>query len=288
MKLILLVICLLSVAGCQPQQKPRTTEAQEAIPVKVAKIELMDFEETIDYVGNIKAQDEAIVYPKVSGKILEKVKEDASTVTKGEVIAYIDRDEVGLKFQKAPVESPMSGVVGRIYVNIGENVNVQTPIALVLNLEKVKVELNIPEKYLPLISLGQIAKISVDAYPKEEFQGEVTKISPVVDLTTRTAPIEIALVNPQSRLKSGMFARVRLVLETHRNVPLVIKEAVMGREPDNYVYVIENNQAVLKKIILGTRQDSYYEVKEGLKEKDSVVIVGQQRLYEGAKVLIEE
>ncbi|MCM8789603.1 MAG: efflux RND transporter periplasmic adaptor subunit [Candidatus Omnitrophica bacterium] len=285
--LILFFSCLL-FSGCQPQQKTRIVEVQEAIPVKVVKIELQDFDETIDYVGNIKAQDEAVVYPKVSGKIIEKIKEEASIVTKGEVIAYIDRDEVGLKFEKAPIESPISGVVRRIYVDLGENVTIQTPVALVVNMEKVKVELNLPEKYLPLISLGQLAKISIDAYPQEEFTGMVSKISPVVDLITRTAPIEIILDNPQSRLKSGMFARVRLILKSHKNAPLVIKEAVMGRQSDNYVYVIEDNRAVLKRIILGVRQDSYYEVKEGLKEGDLVVIVGQQRLYEGAKVLIEE
>jgi hypothetical protein len=61
----------------------------------------------------------------------------------------------------------------------------------------------------------------------------------------------------------------------------------MGKEPDNYVYLIENNKAMTKKIILGIHDGPYYEVREGIKEGDLVVIVGQQRLYDNAPVTVE-
>jgi len=285
-KFIFFLIISFLLSGCQPRQAK--IKVEENIPVRVSRIEFRELEETIDYVGNIKAQDEVMVYPKVSGKILEKVKDEGSQVNKGEAIAYIDRDEVGLKFEKAPVESPLSGMVGRVYVDIGTNVSVQTPIALVVAMDKVDIDLDIPEKYLPVISLGQEAKVNVDAYPQEEFSGQVTKISPVVDLLTRSAPIEITLDNPQLRLKSGMFAKVKLILQTHKDTPIILKEAVMGKEPNLYVYVIENKKAASRKVTLGIRQGPYYEVQQGLKEGDLVVIMGQQRLYEGAIVAPEE
>lgn len=273
-------------AGCQ--HKKEREAGQEVIPVKVAKVELKELYETLDYVGDIKAQDQALVYPKVTGKISEKVKEDSSPVNKGEVIAYIDRDEVGLRFEKAPVESPLSGIIGRVYVDIGENVSPSTAIALVVDMDKVKINLDIPEKYLPHISLGQNAKIAVDAYAKEEFLGKVTKISPVVDLTTRAAPIEITAENPGHRLKSGMFAKISLIVQEYKNVPVIFREAVIGKEPDTYTYIIENNKATLKKIKLGLRQGQYFLVLDGLKEGDLVVVMGQQRLYEGANVSTEK
>jgi multidrug efflux pump subunit AcrA (membrane-fusion protein) len=279
-------LILLLILGCQAKEEKLKVE--EAIPVKVSRVEFKELEETIDYVGNIKAQEEVMVYPKVSGKIIEKVKQDGSPINKGEVIAYIDRDEVGLKFEKAPVDSPISGVVGRVYVDIGSNVSTLTPIALVVAMEKVDIDLDVPEKYLPVISLGQEAKVMVDAYPQEEFLGQVTKISPVVDLLTRSAPIEIALDNPKLLLKSGMFAKVKLILQTHKDIPVILKEAVMGKEPNLYVYVVENKKASSRKITLGIRQGPYYEVQEGLKQGDLVVIMGQQRLYEGAVVAPEE
>ncbi len=281
----IIILSIFLFPGCQ--QGREKAKPQEAIPVKVSEVTLGQLDEVIDYVGNIKAQDEAIVYPKVSGKIIEKVKEDGSPVEKGETIAYIDRDEVGLKFEKAPIESPMTGVVGRVYVDIGENVGAQTPIALVVNMDKVKINLDVPEKYLPRVSLAQLAKINVDAYPKEEFTGEITKISPVVDLTTRAAPVEITVDNPAHRLKSGMFAKVTIIIQQHKNVPIILKEAAMGREPDIYVYVVDNNRARFKKIKLGIRQGPYFAVSEGLKAGDLVVIMGQQRLRDNALVSVE-
>lgn len=285
---ITLAICIstLLVFGCSRQ--PEKAKPQQIISVKVFAVKKMPIYETLDYVGNIRGQEEAMVYPKVPGKITQRVKDEGAFVKKVEPIVYIDRDEAGLKFEPAPVESPLAGVVGRVYVDIGQNVTIQTPIALVVDMERVRIDLDIPEKYLPKISLSQEAKIRVDAYPKEEFIGKVTKISPVLNLENRAAPIEIAIENQGHRLKSGMFAKVELVIEGFKNVPVILKESVMGKEPDTYVYAIENNKAVLKKIVLGNRQGSNYEVRQGLKEGELVVIMGQQKLFEGAQVKTEK
>jgi len=285
-KIIIVVFMALAVLGCQREEKKQAAKA--TIPVKVSKVEFKDLEETVDYVGNIRAQEEAVIYSKVNGKIIEKVKEDGSLVNKGEAVAYIDRDEVGFKFEKAPVESPLTGIIGRVYVDIGENVTTQTPIALVVDMRRVEIDLDIPEKYYSKIALDQKAKVKVDAYPDEEFSGRVTKISPVVDLSTRAAPIEIAIDNPERKLRSGMFSKVSLVLTEHKNVPVILKEAIMGKVPNLYVYVIENQKAVLRKITLGVRQGPYYEVRDGLREGVLIVIMGQQKLYEGAQVITEE
>lgn len=277
--------CFLLVLGCQPRIEEK--KAQEAIPVRVQKIKLQDLAQTIEYVGDIKAQDEAVVYPKVTGKIVQKTKEDGAPVEKGSAIAYIDRDEVGLKFEKAPVESPIKGIVGRVYVDIGANVTPQTPIALVVSMEKVKISLDVPEKYLAKISLTQKAYVKIDAYSQEEFSGEVTKISPVVDLQTRSAPVEITVDNPDLKLKSGMFAQVYLVIERHPDAVMILKEAVVGREPEAYVYLIKENKAVMKKITQGITSGPYVEVTDGVSEGDMVAVVGQQRLFENAPVTIE-
>lgn len=283
---VFLLICITLLFGCQ-RKDAKKESAASIIPVEVKKVELQDIYNTLEYSGNIKAQDEALVYSKVSGKVLNKVKEDGSSVEKGEPIVYIDRDEVGLKFENAPVESPLKGVVGRIFVDIGAQVTPLVPIGLVVDMDKVNINLDIPEKYLPLVSLGQEAKVSVDAYPNKEFTGKVTKVSPVVEISSRSFPVEITLDNSQHLLNSGMFARVKLQVESHIGVPVVLKEAVMGSSPDSYIFIVEKNRAVLRKVTLGMRQGQYYEVKEGLKENDLVVIMGQQRLSDGASISLE-
>jgi membrane fusion protein (multidrug efflux system) len=286
-KAAILILIVLFLSGCAVKQEKKNGNAQ-TIPVKVMRVELKDLAESLDYVGSVKAQDEALVYPKVSGKISKKIKEDGAQINKGEPIAFIDRDEVGLKFEKSPVESPLTGIVGRVYVDIGSNVSPQTPVALVVNMNTVKIDLDIPEKYLSQLSLGQKAKTSFDAYPGKEFVGQVSQISPVLDLDTRSTPIEITIDNSEQFLKSGMFAKVKLIIRDHKQVAVILKEALIGREPDIFVYVAQGGKASYRKVTIGIRQGPYCEVKEGLRENDAVVIVGQPRLHDNAAVFVEE
>lgn len=282
---LVMTMALMPLAGCRPKAK---TAATEAVPVRVMPVELRTLKHSLDYAGNIRAREEAQVYPKVSGKILEKVREEGARVAKGDVLAYVDRDEVGFTYEKAPVESPLAGYVGRVYVDRGASVTLQTPVALVVDIEAVEVALDVPEKFIAKVKLEQDAELTVDAWPGEIFHGKVTKISPVIDLETRTAPVEIAIANPGYRLKPGMFARVRLVLDERKNVPVIIKEAVLGKDPDMYVYVANGGIARLRNVRLGLREGNDCEVTAGLSAGDRVVVMGQQRLREGLAVSAEE
>jgi multidrug resistance efflux pump len=149
-----------SLSGCGRQKQAAD---DQAVPVKVTKVRLKTLRNMLDYAGDIEAQDQALVYPKVGGKIIEKVTEEGSFVKKDEVIAYIDRDEVGFEFEKAPIESPLTGFIGRIYVDKGTAVTPQTSVALVVDMDNVKVKFNIPEKFLPVVRPSQKAQINVDA-----------------------------------------------------------------------------------------------------------------------------
>ncbi len=281
--LVLFFLC----SGCQPQVKEKK-ETEQIIPVRVVRAEKKVLRKVIEYVGNVRAQEEILVYPKVTGKVAEKIKEEAAVVEKGEAFLYLDRDEIGLTFAKAPVESPIRGIIGRIYVDQGSSVTPQTPVALIVNMEKVKIEVDIPEIYLPKIYRGQEARIAIDAYPTEQFVGIVYTVSPVLDVATRTAPIEIILANSDLAIKPGMFARAKIILEEQDPFPVILKESLLGSGEDAYVYVVQGQTAVKRKVKIGLIQDSFLSVLEGLAEDEPVVIMGQQRLFDGALVNVEE
>lgn len=274
-----------SLSGCGGGKQAAD---DQAVPVKVTKVQLKTLRNTLDYVGDIEAQDQALVYPKVGGKIIEKVTEEGSFIKKDEVIAYVDRDEVGFEFEKAPIESPLSGLVGRIYVDKGTAVTPQTQVALVVDMDKVEINLNIPEKFLSQVEVGQKAELKVDAYADKNFEGQIVNISPVVDLDTRTFPVKIMVSNEEHLLNPGMFARVKLIIEERQHVPAVIKEAVIGRGANTYVYVVNDSIARQRPVRLGIHEGPVYEVLEGLKEGEKVVIMGQQRLRDGMKVFVQD
>lgn len=266
----------------------RMTREERPVPVKAMRVVARDLARTLDFVGDIRARDEALVYPKVSGKVIEKTKQEGASVAKGEAILFVDRDETGYKFEKAPVESPLTGVVGRVFVDVGSHLTPQTAVALVVNLESVKINVAIPEIRLSEVVLGQTAVVSADAYPGEEFKGIVVQLSPVLDPVTRSAPAEIAVSNAGHRLKPGMYARVKILVAEYKKIPVLLKEAVVGRSENHaFVYAIEGGQAVRKKVLLGFQEEPFVAVKEGVKEGDLVVVVGQEKLQDGSKVVVE-
>ncbi|HRZ13920.1 MAG TPA: efflux RND transporter periplasmic adaptor subunit [Candidatus Omnitrophota bacterium] len=282
------VLCL-ACCGCQKKEMtaPKAV-GEEAIPVKVVTVKAETIQEYIDYVANVKAQEETFVYPKVPGKIVEKVKQEGDSVAKGETIAWIDRDEVGLTFEKAAVEAPLTGMVARVLVDTGANVSPQAPVALIVDMDRVRVFLDMPEKYLPSISAGMNAAVSVEAYPDEVFNGTITRISPMVDTATRTCQVEIGIDNKEHKLRSGMYAKVKVVTREYKDALVVLKEALLGKDPQQYVYVIKEHKASVRDVKAGVRQGPFVQIVGGLTVGDKVVIMGQQRLREGAAVIVEE
>jgi len=85
-----------------------------------------------------------------------------------------------------------------------------------------------------------------------------------------------------------MFANVQLVIKQYNSVPAVLKEALLGREPEVYVYTVKDNRALLKKVGIGIRQGPYVQITSGLEQGDMIVIMGQQRLKDGTAVVAEE
>lgn len=288
LKLILLVTvhCLLFTVliGCGK----KAAEVKVAkIPVKIMEVKLQNIKKTLGYVGNIKAEDEAIVYPKVAGKIIEKVKEKGDKVKEGDILVYIDRDEVGFKFQKSPVETPIDGIVGRIYIDKGTNVSSQTPIALVVNMDTVKALVNISEKYLGRLKKGVEANVKVDAYPDEVFVGKVVSIAPIVDLATRTSEVEIRISNKEHQLKPGMFARVNIILEKKENALIVPIKAVLNENSHKFVFVVNGSIARKREVKTGIYQKDFVEIIEGLNVDEDIIIEGNYGLKDGANILIE-
>jgi multidrug efflux pump subunit AcrA (membrane-fusion protein) len=269
--------------------KPKKKSVASVIfPVRVMEVKPEQLKKKVSFVGNIRARYEADVFPKVSGKVMEKTKKEGDSVAKDEALMFIDRDEVGLKYEKAPVDSPLTGTVGLVYVDVGQKVSTNAPVAYVVDMEQVKVSFDIPEVNLANIAVGKEAEISVDTYPDRVFEGVISKIAPVLDPLSRTSQAEIVIDNPDHLLRPGMFARIAIVTQTSDNVLAIMREAVIGREPDTYVFVAQDGKAVKKKVTLGLKENNIYEVSSGLAARDLVVIMGQQKLYENAPVIPEK
>jgi len=273
------------VIGCSER---KDTVEKSAIPVSVMEVTKADLEETLFYVGDIKAQEQIEVYPRISGKLLKNLVKEGQKISKGDVIAYIDRDEIGFQFEKAPVTAPIKGIVGSVYLDRGTSVSSQIAVAKIIDMDLVKIRINVMEMDLPKVKEGQLAKISVDAYPNERFKGFVERISPVVDIDSRTARAEIEIANPDYKLKPGMFARVNTVVRERKSVLFILRDSIVKDDGEKlkYVFVVDGNGVSKRKVDLGLEEDLRFEVTNGLQEGDLVVITGEEYLKDGSIIEI--
>lgn len=180
--------------------------------------------------------------------------------------------------------SPINGVVTARNYDPGDMTG-QLPILTISQVQPVKIIINIPESELSKIRVGMPAEVRFDTYGDEEFHGKVTLIQPTVDAQSRSFGAEITLPNSDSRILPGMFGRVTLNLgiANHVVVPdrAVVKQQGSG---DHYVYVYHDGTVSYQKVELGQRLDDAYEIVSGVDTGSDVVISGQARLANGAKV----
>lgn len=284
---IILVVVIIIVGRLVASKRGvRTVSIEEGVPVEVVKVVKGDLKEIISYTGDIEAKERIEVYPRVSGKIIKKNVVEGDRIKKGETIALIDRDEPGFKFEPAPVDSLLAGTVGRVYVDLGAKVTPQTPVALIVDMDWVKVKINVVERDLSKIGIGQEAQVRVDAYPEKVFTGKVWKISPVVDLESRTAPLEILISNPNHLLKPGMFVCVEIITKESKNTFVIPRDALIKEEDSTFVFVVKDNQALKKEVTTGMGQENLVEIKDELVPGEEVIVMGKTRVKDGDLVRV--
>ena len=196
--------------------------------------------------------------------------------------AYLEQARILM--DEATIESPIEGVVAQRYVDAGDMISLTTAILKIVNVDTVDVVVSVPEVKISSIKVGSPVNIKVDAYPSESFTGKVARISPWVDLHTRTSKVEVSIENPKHYLKPGMFARVTIELQHRRDVPLIPKDAVLLIGGDSAVFVVDGDVARLRKVRTGLERGNLVEVVEGIERGQRIIVRGQSVASDGKRV----
>jgi RND family efflux transporter MFP subunit len=206
------------------------------------------------------------------------------------VRAQVDQAEASLRelrVQQAQtrIYSPLSGFVGTRHLDPGALVSPAVSIVTVMDVSRVKTVVPVSELALSKVRRGLKSELSVDAYPAERFYGTVTRVSPFLDPTTRSADVEIEIENESGLLKPGMFARVSVAAGRDDRVLAVPRAALLTRGDEKGVFLIgEGSVTEYRPIRIGRIQGDFVEVIEGLEEGTEVITSGAQKLNNGDKV----
>ena len=198
--------------------------------------------------------------------------------------ALSDIKLVQAQLEKTVIRAPFSGKLGLRQVSEGAVINSANIIVSIVNIDPIKLEFSIPERYASLVEVGSPIFFSSEA-AKEEVEGKVYAFEPQIDAATRTLKLRAQSPNKSGKYLPGMFVKIRFVLSVKEDALLVPAEAVIPELAGYKVFVVgADGKAEQRTIEIGTRTDSQVQVISGLNEGDLVLTTGVMQVRQGMPV----
>ncbi len=200
--------------------------------------------------------------------------------------------ETEARLSNKRIEAPFGGTMGIRRVDVGDYVSPGTVIATLQDHSELEIDFTVPARYAPKLAKGQPVAVRVDAFPDQAFFAEIVAIDSRIDPSTRNILLR-AKLKASAGLLPGMFAILEVDLGLQTEVVTIPETAMTYALQGNTVYVIEATEdgaktAVARVVQAGTVRDGRVAVLAGLEAGDQVVTVGQNKLFRGVRVLIDE
>jgi multidrug efflux pump subunit AcrA (membrane-fusion protein) len=182
------------------------------------------------------------------------------------------------------ITSPMNGYVSERDADLGEYVSPQQKVATIVNLNPLRVRIDIPEQAISRVHVGESVSVTVAAYTDRTFAGHIARISPNVTATSRTLTVEAEVQNPNAVLKPGQFASVRILLPQSEPAVLVPQRALRTISGATYVFILKNGHAEQRLVQTGQAESDLVEIKSGVVADELVATSNVDQLSDGIAV----
>jgi RND family efflux transporter MFP subunit len=222
---------------------------------------------------------------------------DAARAAQESLQAQVNQMDVALaqaetNLSYSYIRAPFSGYIAERNLDTGAYVSSATAststmsrgIMSLHDIDTVRVLIEVVERDIPLVKVGQKAELRAEAYPDQIFEGTVTRIVQALNRATRTMTAEVDLPNRDRRLKGGMFARVEVLVGTHPQALQIPIDAVSRLEEAQYVYIVQEGTARRVDIEIGARHGNYIEITKGLTGSEAVIVSGKDLVHDGTPV----
>ena len=303
--LILSTILIIGTFSISCKKQVDLKKKENPISVLVAAPIRQSLEEYLELSAEIKAIKEVEISSDVPGKIANILKYEGSFVNKGDTIALIDRFVIGANYAYAPARTPISGYVTTTYMAVGASIAAATPIANVADISKLEVEIQVPERSITGVELGQKVLIRIPSSPNKEVEATITKKDYAVNPSTRTLMVKALIDNKDRLFLPGMFSDVSILLNSANNIFVIPNSATFSDDlGKNYIYVVkeDNSQnpplegkiasdntnkqyrAYIREIDILFRSKDKVALSGGLEDGEEVVMFGREFLKDGSLV----
>lgn len=238
--------------------------------------------------ADLKAQFEKLTYREDlfakkefrQKKLLEKggVSQDEYDTGLAELNAIkAEKRELEAKIAKTQVVAPFSGMIGLRQISQGAYINAGTSIAKLVNIDKLKVEFSVPEKYITKLKLGQKCIINFGEN-ENKYEANIYAIEPKLNLNTRTLTAKAWINKTTNELKPGAFVKVEIIWDSFDKAMEIPTYALIPDIDAPKVYQYKNGKAVRKVVKIGIRGSEMVQIEEGISENDTIITSGIMNL----------
>ena len=190
------------------------------------------------------------------------------------------------------IEAPFSGTMGIRRVDVGDYISPGTVIATLQDHSELEIDFTVPARFAPILRPELPVLVKVDAFPDQQFSATISAVDARIDPNTRNVLLR-ARLNETRGLLPGMFAELEIDLDRRQEVVTIPETAMTYALQGNTVYVVEDTEdgqltANARVVTAGKVRDGRIAVLQGLSQGDRIVSVGQNKLYRGVRVVIDE
>lgn len=293
---------LVLLASCAQNTKPKaqneTKGAEEQVPVfavgttRAVKGQIRDY---LALSGDIVSGTTVDAYSDVAGKVTKLYVSVGQRVEKDAPLAEVDPSRPGMTFNTGVVKAPISGTVIALPAQLGMTISQAVPVARLAGSGSLEARAFVAERFISKMRVGLPVELTLDAYPGRIFYGRVRELSPTVDPVSRTMEVRITVKNEDNALKTGMFAKIKIITEEKSGIVKIPAAAIVRRYGEQYVFTVETDPKdpaftiAHKRIVTpGILIDDQAEIREGLEADADVVLRGQSLLEDGVRVRVVE
>jgi HlyD family secretion protein len=193
------------------------------------------------------------------------------------------------RLRDTAIRAPFAGHIRSREVTVGQYLKIQTPVMAIVNVDPLRVRLNVPEKMSPWVRVDRDVQLTLEAFPNREFVGRISRINPAVDEKTRTFEIEALVANRSGELKPGSFVKAIIQSDKVDSILTIPQTATTYLFGAYKIFVVQGQTIKEREVRLGDHFGDQVEIIEGLRADEKIAIASPgQQLKDGMEIEVDE
>lgn len=202
-------------------------------------------------------------------------------------LAETNLRQAQVEYERGFLKAPVSGFVNHLYVDAGEYVARGAPVLDLVNVERIKIQLNVPEMDVRFLKPGHEAMVTIDALPEKRLWGKVDFVAYKADPATKTFQVQVVVENPTREIRPGMIARIGLLRREVQEALAVPLFAIVNKGGERVLFVEKDGRVSARTVSIGIIEGDRVQITNGLSAGERVIVSGQAEVEEGMQVQVQ-